>query len=139
MVLNGELQNTREKIAVGDVLIDGSIVGDINEVVLHDRECLSEEGAVIVVTNIDSVKRRIVSNPKLVSRGFGSLAQEEIEEHVINVTYEIISKELLNRNNIDWNNLKNNLREGIAYEIRSICRKNPIVIPVIIDVNGEDL
>ncbi len=137
--VNGELQNTREKIAVGDVLIDGSIVGDINEVVLHDRECLSEEGAVIVVTNIDSVKRRIVSNPKLVSRGFGSLAQEEIEEHVINVTYEIISKELLNRNNIDWNNLKNNLREGIAYEIRSICRKNPIVIPVIIDVNGEDL
>lgn len=136
---NGVLEKTIDKITVGDVLIDGSIVGDINEMVLHDRECLSEEGAVIVVTNIDSVKGRIISEPRLVSRGFGILAQKEIEEYVINVAYEIISKELHNRGSIDWNNLKNNLREGIAYEIRSVCRKNPIVIPVIIDVNGEDL
>ena len=137
--IDGQLQQAREKITVGDVLIDGSIVGDINEVVLHDRECLSEEGAVIVVTNIDSTKRRIISHPKLVSRGFGSQAQEEIEEDVINVAYQIINKELENRNIIDWNNLKNNLRDGIAYEIQSICRKSPIIIPVIIDVNGEDL
>lgn len=137
--VDGVLQDTKTKITVGDVLIDGSIVGDINEVVLHDRECLSEEGAVLVVTNIDSVKRRIISGPKLVSRGFGLKAQEEIEEDVINVAYEIISKELENKNIIDWNNLKNNLREGIAYEIKSICRKCPIIIPVIIDVNGEDL
>lgn len=137
--IDGQLQQAREKITVGDVLIDGSIVGDINEVVLHDRECLSEEGAVIVVTNIDSTKRRIISPPKLVSRGFGSQAQEEIEEDVINVAYQIINKELENRNIIDWNNLKNNLRDGIAYEIQSICRKSPIIIPVIIDVNGEDL
>lgn len=137
--IDGQLQESKEKITVGDVLIDGSIVGDINEVVLHDRECLSEEGAILVVTNIDSIKRRIISGPKLVSRGFGIAAQDEIEEEVINVAYEIISKELENKNIIDWNNLKNNLREGIAYEVKSICRKSPIVIPVIIDVNGEDL
>lgn len=137
--VDGELQQSKDKINVGDVLIDGSIVGDINEVVLHDRECLSLEGALLVVTNIDSNKRRIISGPKLVSRGFGLAAQEEIEEDVINVAYEIISKELQIKNNIDWNSLKNNLRDGIAYEIKSICRKNPIVIPVIIDVNGEDL
>ena len=137
--VDGELQQSKDKINVGDVLIDGSIVGDINEVVLHDRECLSLEGALLVVTNIDSNKRRIISGPKLVSRGFGLAAQEEIEEDVINVAYEIISKELQIKNNIDWNSLKNNLRDGIAYEIKSVCRKNPIVIPVIIDVNGEDL
>ena len=40
---------------------------------------------------------------------------------------------------IDWNELKNMIRENCTREVRVITRKSPIVIPVIIDINGEDL
>ena len=58
---NGVYQGIKEKVSVGDVLVDGSIIGDINEVVLKDRELLSQEGVVLVALTIDSNKRDILS------------------------------------------------------------------------------
>ena len=69
--VDGVLSRNFDKVKTSDVLIDGSIVGDINEIVLHDREVFSQEGAVIVVTNIDSVRHRILSGPIIKTTGFG--------------------------------------------------------------------
>lgn len=51
---DGVLQPTRTKVQSGDVLVDGSLIGDINEVVLKDREMLAAEGVVMLVVNIDA-------------------------------------------------------------------------------------
>ncbi len=125
------------KVKTSDVLIDGSIVGDINEVVLHDRETFSREGAMIVVTNIDTVHHRIVSGPTIKTVGFGLELEKEISDNIINITYEVIYKELQMRELFDWEELKNKVKEGVTYELKSITRKDPVVIPVIIDVSGE--
>ncbi len=137
--IDGELQQYRNKISVGDVLVDGSIVGDINEVVLKDRECLSQEGAVLIVCDINSNYHRLVSGPKMICRGFISVNnQREIEDDIKVLATDIIEKEL-KQSTIDWTQLKNALRDGISYEIKSLINKEPIVIPVIIDINGENL
>ena len=136
MIDNGEFSRDYDKVKAGDVLIDGSIVGDINEYVLHDRETFSSEGAVILITNIDSRSHRIVSGPRLVTTGFGSELEKEISEDILSITYDVIYKELQIHEFIDWEELKNKVKENATYEVKSITRKDPIIIPVIIDVNG---
>ena len=136
--VDGVIQPNIKKISVSDVLIDGSIIGDINEVVLKDRELLGESGAVIVVVNIDSEKKCIVAGPTISTRGF--MPADKLDTIVLELeasAFEIVSN-CLKRKNIDWNELKNEVKEGISKEILKETNKTPVVIPLIIDMCEEE-
>lgn len=134
---NGVYQGVKEKVPVGDVLVDGSIVGDINEVVLKDRELLSQEGLVLVALTIDSLKKSILSGPEIVCKGFALLDTlddfiEELKDLIAETTYTYMYKKL-----IDWNDAKLRLRDKVTQAINKKTKKNPIVIVTIIDINNK--
>lgn len=134
---NGVYQGVKEKVPVGDVLVDGSIVGDINEVVLKDRELLSQEGLVLVALTIDSLKKSILSGPEIVCKGFALLDTlddfiEELKDLIAETTYTYMYKKL-----IDWNDAKQRLRDKVTQAINKKTKKNPIVIVTIIDINNK--
>ena len=61
---------TKTKITSGDILVDGILDGDLSNVVLRDRELLSEDGVLLIIANVDARHKKIVSVPEVVSRGF---------------------------------------------------------------------
>lgn len=131
---DGSLKPTRTKVTIGDVLIDGSIVGDINEVVMKDREMLSQDGTVLVAINIDARSKKILDTPKVIMRGFVCYdTSQEITDSITEVTEKVIHSHL-NRKYIDWNLLKNDLKERISKTILSQTKKNPIVIPIVTNI-----
>lgn len=136
--VDGVLETTREKVSAGDVLIDGSLIGDINEVVLKDREQLSQAGTVLVIANIDARSKKILAGPEVVFKGFitGDLANE-VKESIINITEKTILNHF-SKKYIDWNELKNDLKEKINKDIYSQTKKNPIIIPVVMDIESKN-
>jgi ribonuclease J len=54
----------------GYVLVDGLGVGDVGNVVLKDRQVMSENGIFVVVVNIRKGKPEIIGTPEIISRGF---------------------------------------------------------------------
>lgn len=133
--IDGELKSTNSKVPVGDVLVDGSIIGDINEVVLKDREMLSSDGVLIAAIHIDARTREILATPKFVSKGFVSKApfdeiSKELEENVYKVINNYFKKKY-----IDWNDLKTDLKDSLNKTIYTLTKKNPIIIPNVIDID----
>ena len=62
--------NASGHVNAGNTMIDGIGVGDIGNIVLRDRKMLAEDGIFIAVVTIDRKKKRVVSKPKVTSRGF---------------------------------------------------------------------
>jgi ribonuclease J len=135
--VEGILTSTREKVPSGDVLVDGSFVGDINEIVLKDREMLSQEGLLLVVISVDARLKKILTGPEVVLKGFmvGDTA-EEVSTAVHNITINII-EQYFSRRYIDWSDLKTTLKDAIGKEIFHLTKKNPIIMPTIIDVESQ--
>ncbi|MEX2361783.1 MAG: ribonuclease J, partial [Patescibacteria group bacterium] len=63
-------QITSERVPVGQVLIDGSGVGDVGEIVLRDRQTMAKDGLFMVVMTVDGKSGRLMSSPDIISRGF---------------------------------------------------------------------
>ena len=134
---NGIYQGIKERVSVGDVLVDGSIVGDINEVVLKDRELLSQEGLVLVSITIDSSKREILAGPEIVCKGFAmaetlDVFLEELKDLIAETIYSYMYKRY-----IDWNEAKMRLRDKVIQSINKKTKKNPVAVVAIVDISKQ--
>ena len=121
------------EVPAGNVLVDGSGVGDIGSVVLRDRKHLAEDGLVVVVATVDDYGE-IVSGPDVVSRGFVYVKEsEELMMRVKEIASQSISKALTKRVR-DWATIKNSVRDDIAKFIFKETKRRPMILPVIMDV-----
>jgi len=121
-------------VPAGNVLVDGSGIGDIGNVVLRDRKHLSEEGLVIVVATIDMHDKYLASGPDIVSRGFVYVKEsEELLQSARAVCSAAIDRSLKKRG-IDIMELKNNIRDDLAKFIYKETKRKPMILPIIMNI-----
>ena len=122
-----------EQVPVGGVLVDGLGVGDVGNVVLRDRKHLSQDGLLIVCMAIDRDEEKLVSGPDIVSRGFIYVKEnEDIIEKTQELVREIIASSSLAGEN--WPDLKNTIKEDVHTFIFEKIKRNPMILPIILDV-----
>jgi ribonuclease J len=118
----------------GNVMVDGSGVGDIGEAVLRDRKHLSADGIMMVVVTVDAGEARVVAGPDLVSRGVFYLPDSgEVMEELGRKVSDILngcSAEGIR----DVQTVKEHIRQGLAKAVYEKTRRKPIVIPVVMEV-----
>jgi ribonuclease J len=66
---DGQQAWREETVPAGDVYVDGSLVGQVGEGVMRERERLSQDGFVVAYVPVDK-RRRLAGETRLISRGF---------------------------------------------------------------------
>ncbi len=131
---NGKLTKQTDRIKHGDVLVDGILDSDLSDVVLKDREILSQDGVMLIIGHIDAKRKKIVDQPEIISRGFVYMKEnEDLIGEVVDIFNEV-SKEVMQRKYVDWRFYKERLREDVSKHLFKTTSRKPIVIPVLIDV-----
>lgn len=118
-----------------DIMIDGSGVGDVGNIVLRDREVLSDDGVFIAAVTIDRKKKKIISEPRVSTRGFVYI---KANHALMNGTVDVI-KEAINNNfehkKFDWTELKQDVRNNVEKYLYKQTGRRPVVLPVVMEVN----
>ncbi|WP_196246198.1 ribonuclease J [Lacticaseibacillus zhaodongensis] len=119
----------------GNTMIDGIGVGDIGNIVLRDRKMLSEDGIMIAVVTIDRKKKRIVSRPKIQSRGFVYIkTSKDLLAECGTIVADTVQKDLDNKE-FDWGHLKQNVRDELSHYLFDQTKRRPVILPVIMEVS----
>ncbi len=122
------------KVPAQGILVDGLGVGDVGNVVLKDRQHLSENGLMIVVITLERHTNNIMSGPDIVSRGFVYVKESEA---LMEEARALVSKTLdktLASNNTDWNKIKSDVKDSLGHFIRRKTKRNPMILPIIMEV-----
>jgi len=118
----------------GNVMVDGSGVGDIGEAVLRDRKHLAGDGIMMVVVTVDAEEARVVAGPDVISRGVFYLPEsgdvlDELKERLTRILEDCSAEGIR-----DIGNVKEHIRSGLAKAVFEKSRRRPIVIPVVMEV-----
>ena len=141
MLTNGRILELNENtgrltgtVPFGRILVDGLGVGDVGNIVLRDRQHLSQDGLIIIVVAIDSNTGEVVSGPDVISRGFVYVRESEnLMDEVKRVVREEIAK--CEANNItDWTTIKTALKESLKEYVYQKTKRNPMILPILMDV-----
>lgn len=121
----------------GDILVDGSLTGSIDQSIIDEREKLADEGAIIVVANIDVKAKKLVSGPMITTRGFVSkIPLDQWKEQILELSMRIINTNL-HKTNFKLEELEKTLSNDISNIAYRQTKKRPIIIPVLIDTKNK--
>ena len=121
-------------VPFGKVMVDGLGVGDVGNIVLRDRQHLSQDGLIIVVMSMDSATGEIVAGPDVISRGFVYVRESEnLMEDVKKMLREEVRK--LEEHGVrDWSTIKSRLKDSLRDYIFAKTKRNPMILPIIMEV-----
>lgn len=132
---NGSM-NIGERVQASNVLIDGSGVGDIGNIVLRDRRLLSEDGIFVVVLTISRRLGQILSGPEIISRGFVYMkASEELLEESKALVTEVVNANLAAKD-FEWSKLKSDIRDQLGKQLHEKTQRRPMILPVIMEASN---
>ena len=134
LINNKKLEETAEHIFVDDVLIDGTSAEDVGDLVIKDREMLSENGIVLISATLSKKDKRLLVGPEITTRGFIYVKDsKEMINEIKRLSLEIINNNI-NNNYVDFTNIKTEIRERLSryFYVETECK--PMIIAVIQEV-----
>ncbi len=133
---NGEkILKLKEKAPNGLILVDGFSIGDVQEVVIRDRQMLAQDGMFVIIASINPSTGKLRKSPDIISRGFVYLRESQ---ELLHETRQIIKKTIeesaggLNPVNFDY--VKSAVTDNVSKFLFQQTAKRPMVIPVLIGV-----
>lgn len=132
--MNGRNAKITGTVPSGKIFVDGSGVGDVGSVVLRDRKHLAQDGMLVAIVSLSGEDGSLVSGPDIISRGFIYVKESEeliaeMKEVIIRVLDDCDAKRIS-----DWTTIKAMMRGRLSDYLYKKTRRNPMILPVIMEV-----
>ncbi|HIW58869.1 MAG TPA: ribonuclease J [Candidatus Anaerobutyricum avicola] len=122
------------RVPAQGILVDGLGVGDVGNIVLRDRQHLSQNGLFIVVVTLDRYNNMLLAGPDIVSRGFVYVREnEQLMEAAKNVVRDTLDH-CSQKNITDWTRIKTAIRDDLGDFIWKKMKRSPMILPIIMEV-----
>ncbi|HHU23245.1 MAG TPA: ribonuclease J [Clostridiales bacterium] len=121
-------------VPAGNVLVDGTGVGDVGSVVLRDRRHLADEGIIVIVMMLAGEDSSLVSGPDIITRGFVYVKESEtLMEELKRVVMESLNS-CQDQRITDWATIKSKVKGNLSGYLYKTIKRSPMIIPVIMEV-----
>ncbi|MDO4976454.1 MAG: ribonuclease J [Eubacteriales bacterium] len=134
LALSDEKAEVVDRVPASGIFVDGLGVGDVGNIVLRDRQHLSQNGLFIVVVTLDRYNNMLLAGPDIVSRGFIYMRESE---DLIQEAKQVVTSTLercQDRNITDWSRIKNMIRDDLGDFIWKRMKRRPMILPIIMEV-----
>ena len=132
--LEAERATVVDKVTAQGILVDGLGVGDVGNIVLRDRQYLSENGLLVVVITLEKYTSELLAGPDIISRGFVYVRESDnLLLEAKSVVEEVLDKHL-NYGNSDWSKLKTLIKDALSDFLWKRMKRSPMILPIIIEV-----
>ncbi len=125
----------KDKVPANYVFVDGLGVGDVGEIVLRDRQMLSQDGMFVIVAIIDRQTGRVKGSPDIISRGFVYLREsKDLLAQTRRKVIDIVDKSAGHGGAVNWVYVKDEIRNKVGDFLSSKTSRRPMILPVVIEV-----
>ena len=106
-------------------------VGDVGNIVLRDRQMLSQDGLIIVVLNLSQETGGLISEPDIISRGFVYVRENE---ELLQTLKELVKVEINELEEKEWSTVKAIVKNKLQKYIFKKTKRDPMILPIIVEV-----
>ena len=122
------------KVQAQGIMVDGLGVGDVGNIVLRDRQYLSENGLIIIVLTLEKYTNQLLDGPDIVSRGFVYVRESEyLMDEAREVVYSALER-CLDNHVTDWTKIKTEIKDSLSDYLWKKMKRNPMILPIIMEV-----
>ncbi len=130
-----KIEVLKEKAPSNMVMVDGFSVGDMNEVVIRDRQMLAQDGMFVIIASVNLSTGKLKKSPDIISRGFIYLREnQELLRQTRHIIKKIIEDNCVGMNPINFDYIKDDVADKISKFLLNKTAKRPVVIPVILGI-----
>lgn len=122
------------KVEAGDVYVDGNRIGDVGNIIINDRKVMSNDGIVVVISNINIDTNKLLGKVNITTRGFVLVNENEaLLKKLENIASKVITNHL-KKDKLNYNELKSEIINDMVPFIYKETGRKPIILPVIMEI-----
>ena len=136
-VTDGQKAWLEDPVPAADVYVDGSLIGEIGERVMRDRERLAQDGFVVVYVPVNK-RHQLAGEPQIISRGFLPMdASADLLEEALGHIKRDLHKNGKGKNGQQkpsYRKQSDAVRESLQHFFYNKTQSRPVILPNIVRV-----
>ncbi|MDO8572248.1 MAG: ribonuclease J [bacterium] len=130
-----KLSVRKERAPSGMMVVEGFSIGNVQEVVVRDRQMLAQDGMFVIIAIVDIRTGKVRKSPDIISRGFVYLREsQDLLHHARLIAKKTIEDMSAGMNPIDFDYIKDQVTDNVSKFLFQETAKRPMVLPVLLGV-----